>query len=656
MLAAGLVLAASAMAAGDGLLQRLEAVRRQAEKAATDSRQWRDNYAIILLATKKARLLANLGALAEQEGILPEIDQIGRLIELQARAALERIRAGKPPLPPPGHLAELAYIAANDGSVQPYYVYLPPDWSPKRRWPLIVFLHGYVPSINVLEPWVLDDETLAIAGRLGCIVLIPYGRRNTDFQGVGEVDVLETIRLVRERFGVDESRIYVCGVSMGGMGAWNMALRHPGMFAAAAPICGHTDMLKWWGWPADKVPPFKRWLIEWDNPIDLIENARGQHFFVQHGGQDQLIPTEQSRAIVARAKQLGLHVEYLEYPGADHYIYWNQDVYERAWKWLVKYRLDPHPRRVHLKTYSLEYGRAFWVSVERISRWGEPAEVKARLEKGRVEISARNVDRICLDMWPGGVSEGTPVVVNGRKLAARVSGGRLVVDLAPVPAGRGFPPPKRRGLCGPVEEVFDGPFILVQGTAGGAEADQFIADMVGTWAEEWDKFCDGQPRIATDSGLTEDDIKRYNLVLFGTPRTNSVLAKIAESLPVRIIDAPDADGRLGAVEISVPRGAGDRRVVRIGGPRLGIVMCYPNPLNPDRYVAIYSGELYGRRLPINHKHDLLPDFLVFRAGEYDYDDCEKWLAAGFFDSDWRVCARTLWLRAPSGDGWRTAEQ
>ncbi len=131
-----------------------------------------------------------------------------------------------------------------------------------------------VSCITVLDPWLPTESVCAIAGRLGCMLLIPYGRRNTDFQGVGEVDVLDTLALVRRDYPVDESRIYLSGVSMGGMGVWDIALRHPGLFAAATPMCGHTDMLRWWGWPADEVPPFKKWLIEWDNPIDLVMNAR----------------------------------------------------------------------------------------------------------------------------------------------------------------------------------------------------------------------------------------------------------------------------------------------------------------------------------------------------------------------------------------------
>ncbi len=74
------------------------------------------------------------------------------------------------------------------------------------------------------------------------------------------------------------------------------------------------------------------------------------------------------------------------------------------------------------------------------------------------------------------------------------------------------------------------------------------------------------------------------------------------------------------------------------------MFCYPNPEAPDRYVAIYSGARYGSRLSVNHKHDLLPDFLVFHGSSFDYDDTNAWVCGGFFDSGWRLDPTTTWTR------------
>ena len=72
-------------------------------------------------------------------------------------------------------------------------VWVPADYDPARRWPLIVFLHGYVPDTSLIKPWVLQEAKERVAADNGAILLTPYGRRNSDFQGVGEVDVLRSI-------------------------------------------------------------------------------------------------------------------------------------------------------------------------------------------------------------------------------------------------------------------------------------------------------------------------------------------------------------------------------------------------------------------------------------------------------------------------------
>ena len=72
---------------------------------------------------------------------------------------------------------------------------------------------------------------------------------------------------------------------------------------------------------------------------------------------------------------------------------------------------------------------------------------------------------------------------------------------------------------------------------------------------------------------------------------------------------------------------------------LGLIICYPNPLAPDHYLAVYAGQYYGDRLPVNHKFDLLPDFIIFSSEAYDYDDANYYVRAGFFDMNWQLDER-----------------
>jgi acetyl esterase/lipase len=598
-----------------------------------DSPPARTNYPLALLAQKKVKLAGEGGGFGF--GAAPTDRYLA-----EGQAALERLQRGEAREATPGELTELAYIARNDQTVQPYYLYVPRDFDRQRKYPLIVFLHGYVPSISVLDPWVLPDDICDVAGDNGCMLLIPYGRRNTDFQGVGEVDVFASLREVRDLYPVDEDRIYLSGCSMGGMGVWNIALRHPGVFAAATPMCGHTDMFRWWGWERESAPPWKRWLIEWDNAVDQALNLYGQHFLAQHGARDSLVAPEQSRLMVQAGEQLGTPIEFYEWPQGSHYIYLETVPYEKAWKWQAQFRLDRSPKTVKFKCYSLEYNRAFWLTVDSLTRWGEPAQITAEIgaDGKSLVVKSDNVDSILVDSRQAGFADGDTVTVtwNDRRLEFSAGEGQREINWAgprgPLgPTGGGEPPDppaKRRGLCGPCEEVFDGPFVVVQGTAGEQADDDDLARKVARWASEWDEFADGMPIVRTDAEVLAGDYSEYNLVCFGTPETNSAVA--------------------GLTRLNRAITIGDHRYVINGaeyaGPELGLVVCYPMSYWEDRYALVYAGETYGERLSINHKHDLLPDFLVFTTKSFGEDDTNDALCAGFFDTDWKLDESLIWTR------------
>ncbi len=560
----------------------------------------------------------------------------------QGLRALELARKGETLRAVPGTLSELAYITSNDHTVQPYYLYLPRDFDPNRRWPLLVFLHGYVPTTSVLDPWVLGEDSFRIAEKHGFAVLTVYGRRNTDFQGVGELDVEEAVREVSELYPIDPDRIHLTGVSMGGAGCYYIGLRRPGRFASFTAMDGQTDMHTWWpvilrDWPAsrDGIPPFRRWLVEWDNPVDLVQNARNQRFFVLHGERDPLVSVNQSREFVKLARDLGIEIAYYEVPGAGHYIYWEPDIFDKAWGWQKAFRREPSPRRITYKTYSLEYDRAFWCRIVDFLRWGVPAtiDVEVSPDGAAITASTENVRCFAIDTAaaPVKAAEDLRVTVNGRPRAARQAGPgclEILCDETPVPETP-WPPRKRRGLTGPVEEAFDTPFVVVAGTAGTPAQTERLAAQVEKWADEWDRFADGRPPVLLDSQVTEDIVRRRSLILFGTPETNRILARLQERLPIRI-----GEGRF---EVAGKAYTGDD---------LGLVLCYPNPLNPERYVVVYAGQLYGEKCGINHKHDLLPDFIVFNTRRFSYDDTNEHEVAGFFDMNWRLAPELTWVRQP----------
>ena len=103
-------------------------------------------------------------------------------------------------------------------------------------------------------------------------------------------DLLDTYLAMPQ---VDKNRVYIIGLSMGGMGTYDMVVRFPEIFAAAIPICGTV------------------------NPARL-KAAKDVKFRIFHGDADNVVTTEGSREAYKALKAAGAEVEYIEFPGCSH--------------------------------------------------------------------------------------------------------------------------------------------------------------------------------------------------------------------------------------------------------------------------------------------------------------------------------------------------
>lgn len=100
-------------------------------------------------------------------------------------------------------------------------------------------------------------------------------------------------QLIREE-AVDVKRLYIAGLSMGGMGTFEMLARFPGKFAAAMPICGGG------------------------NPNHTIHYAKNTAIWIFHGSADSVVGVRYSRKMAKQLKKFGANVKYSEYEGVGH--------------------------------------------------------------------------------------------------------------------------------------------------------------------------------------------------------------------------------------------------------------------------------------------------------------------------------------------------
>ncbi len=123
-----------------------------------------------------------------------------------------------------------------------YAVYAPPDYTPSRAWPCVVFLHGSGEcGTDGVKPTQvgLGPAIRAHPERWPCIAVVPQKPAEEAEWEEQEELVLGCLREVREAYHIDAHRIALTGISQGGHGTWVLGARHPELFSCLAPVCGY---------------------------------------------------------------------------------------------------------------------------------------------------------------------------------------------------------------------------------------------------------------------------------------------------------------------------------------------------------------------------------------------------------------------------------
>jgi predicted peptidase len=207
------------------------------------------------------------------------------------------------------------------GASYKYQVFLPDDWSPKQKWPIILFLHGAGErgSDGLLETDVgLPHAVRLDRSRFQTIIVIPQCLKDHWWtQAEMEALAFGALTAATKEFKGDPKRTYLTGLSMGGYGSWDLASKYPGKFAAVVPICGgitlpehfrqqHPEMAK------NAYP---------DEPQSYADFARKigkTPVWIFHGGADDTVSVEYSRKLNDALKAAGGNVRYTEYAGVGH--------------------------------------------------------------------------------------------------------------------------------------------------------------------------------------------------------------------------------------------------------------------------------------------------------------------------------------------------
>lgn len=165
-----------------------------------------------------------------------------RLIMLAA-ATLSIAATKAPPAPPPPPEGVQTAQPATAGSY-PYLIFMPKGYSTDRdqQWPLVIFLHGSGERGTNIEVVKKNGPPKIIADHPGSpfILVSPQLEEVPDNRwDTAKLDAL--LAELRTKYRVDPSRIYLTGLSLGGYGTWNWALKRPELFAAIVPVAANNE-------------------------------------------------------------------------------------------------------------------------------------------------------------------------------------------------------------------------------------------------------------------------------------------------------------------------------------------------------------------------------------------------------------------------------
>jgi hypothetical protein len=324
------------------------------------------------------------------------------------------------------------------------------------------------------------------------------------------------------------------------------------------------------------------------------------------------------------------------------------------------------PKKVHLTTYTLRYPQMNWIVVTGMEKQWERADVVGQLDSAanRVVLSTANVTALSLawnsDQKPFDDWSKSSVSIDGQIIRPAVQATKIglygnfvkrdgkwqsaeysqpapkTIAATAWPASAFYqertstsknepePLQKLPGLSGPIDDAFMESFVFVRPTG------KPINDKIGKWTTDefehaagfWRKVFRGEAPVKEDTAISDDDIKNSNLILWGDPSSNAVLAKIIDKLPLQWSAGKLVfNGKTFDPGHSVP------------------LMIFPNPLNPEKYVVLNSGVTFREFALLNNTDQTakLPDWAIVDINTPAND---KWpgeiKAEGFFDEHWKL--------------------
>lgn len=538
-------------------------------------------------------------------------------------------------------LVARGYLSGIDKSIQPYGLVIPPTYSPSqpKRWRLDIWLHGRNETLSEVNFLWDREHNPGEFTPPNTFVLHLYGRYCNANKFAGEVDLFEALEAVKQQYPIDENRIVIRGFSMGGASAWQFATHYAGDWAAAAPGAGFAEtpeFLRVWAKETVKPTWWEQKLWHLYNATDYAVNLYNCPTVAYSGEID---PQQQAAKMMAAAlSEEGMNLRHIIGPNTAHKYHPNSKVeINRAIDAIAERGRDPYPRKIRFTTWTLAYNRMKWVTIDGIEKHWERSRLDAEVtDSHTIQVLSSKVTAFSLRLEPGAhlldVATKPAVVIDGQEVQAPapLTDGSWQAHFQKVNGQWGLANTeapvlrKRHGLQGPIDDAFLDSFVFVRptGTPLVPSAQEWVKSEEQRAAVEWRRQFRGEAQVRDDKDITDEDIANNNLILWGDPGSNQILRRIADKLQIHWT----------ADTITV----GTRK---FPSANHALVLIYPNPLNPKRYVVLNSGFTYREYDYLNNARQVpkLPDYAVIDiTTPPDSRYPGKIIDAGFFGERWEL--------------------
>lgn len=550
------------------------------------------------------------------------------------------LRDGKAPWVTAG--GPRGYVSRIDGSVQPYLLSVPADYKPgdaSKKYRLDFSEHGRnekLTELHFINQMAGKDHT--IGGAMPKFVVQLYGRYCCANKFAGEIDLLEALDSMKRQYPIDENRLLNIGFSMGGAACWQFAVHYTDLFAANSPGAGFAETREFLkDFQNEPVKPtwYEKKLWHVYDCTDYAANLFNGRTIAYSG---ELDGQKQAADIMEKyMAEEGLKLERIIGPQTKHAYEKNAKIEldKRIDEQLAKGR-DEVPAKIRFTTWTLRYNRMFWVQLDGLEHHWNRARADGEISGNNVSLKTQNVTALTVAFPPGKApfapGQAVTLTLDGTKLELPAVGAdkNLAAHFVKVNGQWQMGQPnadalrKRPGLQGPIDDAFMESFVIVRPEGKG------LNEQVNAWEQaeckhaidHWRKQFRGEARVKSPSEVTAADIADSNLVLFGDPASNPLIAKVIEKMPLKWT----------AGEVAV--GAD-----KYPAAHHALIGVYPNPLNPKKYVVLNSGFTFREYDYLNNARQIpkLPDYAVVDVSVPVSSRSPGGIVnAGFFGENWEL--------------------